>query len=127
VIAADTSTWVAYLEGETGEDVQLLDRALKDHQAVMLPVVLSELLSDPGISPAAAKILIEMPLIRIEPGCWQRTGFLRAKVLKMKRRARLADSLIAQSCIDLDIPLLTRDRDLQMFSEAAGVHLMNKH
>jgi len=45
VIAADTSTWVAFLEGNSGEDVQLLDRALEDRHVVMVPVVLTELLS----------------------------------------------------------------------------------
>ena len=47
MIAADTSTWVAFLEGGTGEDAELLDRALADRQVVMVPVVLTELLSDP--------------------------------------------------------------------------------
>ena len=30
MIAADTSTWVAFLAGSAGEDVKLLDRALED-------------------------------------------------------------------------------------------------
>jgi uncharacterized protein with PIN domain len=36
MIAADTSTWVAFLEGERGTDVQTLDRALKDRQVWMV-------------------------------------------------------------------------------------------
>ena len=32
MIAADTSTWVVFLEGGAGEDAQLLDRALEDRQ-----------------------------------------------------------------------------------------------
>ena len=43
MIAADTSTWVAFLEGGAGEDAQLLDKALEDRQVVMAPVVLTEL------------------------------------------------------------------------------------
>ena len=35
-------------------------------------------------------------------------GELRAKVLAKRRKARLGDALIAQSCIDRGIPLLTR-------------------
>ena len=30
MIAADTSTWVGFLEGGGGEDAELLDRALQD-------------------------------------------------------------------------------------------------
>jgi hypothetical protein len=49
VIAADTSTWIAFLEGDAAEDTNLLDRALQDRQVLVPPVVLAELLSDPGL------------------------------------------------------------------------------
>ena len=126
MIAADTSTWVVYLEGGAGEDAQLLDRALEDRQVVMAPVVLTELLSDPKLPAGVAKTLSEVPLIEIESGFWQRAGMLRAKVLAKRpsRRARLGDALIAQSCIDRGIPLLTRDRDFRAFAQAAGLDLV---
>ncbi len=41
MIAADTSTWIAFLEGETAPDTELLDQALGDRQLVMIPVVLN--------------------------------------------------------------------------------------
>jgi hypothetical protein len=55
VIAADTSTWVAFLEGSGGEDTDWLDHALEDSQLVMVPVVLTELLSDPKLLPMLPK------------------------------------------------------------------------
>ena len=108
MIAADTSTWVAFLEGGDGEDVRRLDRALEDRQVVMVPVVLTELLSDPKLSTSVADTLAEVPLIELEPGYWQRAGGLRAKVLAKRRKARLGDALIAQTCVDAGVPLLTR-------------------
>jgi len=123
MIAADTSTWIAFLEGDRGEDVQLLDRALEDRQVAMVPVVLTELLSDPKLPSSVAKILSDVPLIETETGYWQRAGALRAKVLAKRRKARLGDALIAQSCIDRGIPLITRDRDFRAFTEAAGLDL----
>jgi len=124
MIAADTSTWVAFLEGSGGEDTHLFDRALEDRQVLMVPVVLTELLSDPSLPSGVAKTLSEVPLIEIGPGYWQRAGVLRAKALAKRRKARLGDALIAQSCIDQDIPLLTRDRDFRGFAEAAGLDLV---
>ncbi len=124
MIAADTSTWVAFLENGSGEDALLLDRALGDRQVLMVPVVLTELLSDPKLPAAVAKTLSEVPLVEIASGYWQRAGALRAKVLTKRRKARLGDALIAQSCIDRGIPLLTRDRDFRAFVEAAGLDLM---
>ena len=124
MIAADTSTWVAYLQGLTGDDTRMLDRALDDRQVLMPPAVLSELLSDPKLDPEAATALVELPLIEIEVGYWQRAGELRARVLAGKRKARLGDALIAQCCVDRGILLLSRDRDFQAFAETAGLDIV---
>ena len=126
MIAVDTSTWVGFLEGEEGDDTVLLDKALADRQVVMVPVVLAELLSDPKLPAAVAETLCEVPLMEIEAGYWQRAGNLRAKVLGKRRKARLGDALIAQTCIDAGVPLLTRDRDFQTFADAAGLALAVK-
>jgi len=124
MIAADTGTWVVFLEGGAGEDAQLLDRALEDRQVLMVPVVLTELLSDPKLPSGVAETLSEVPLVEIASGYWQRAGALRAKVLAKRRKARFGDALIAQSCIDGGVPLLTRDRDFRTFAEAAGLDLV---
>jgi predicted nucleic acid-binding protein len=124
MMAADTSTWIAFFQGEAGDDVELLDQALKDRQVLMAPPVLTELLSDPGISSQISKTLSELPLIEVQPGFWQRAGALRAKVLAKRRKARLGDALIAQSCLDAAIPLLTRDRDFGAFAATAALTLL---
>jgi predicted nucleic acid-binding protein len=111
MIAADTSTWIAFLQGDAGQDVETLDQSLANRQVLMAPPVLTELLSDPKLPSAVAKLLSELPLIEIQPGFWNRAGALRATVLAKRRKARLGDSLIAQACLDVGIPLLTRDRD----------------
>lgn len=124
MIAADTSTWVAFLRGNEGEDVRLLDKALEDRQLLMVPAVLTELLSDPKLPETVAEILSQIPMIETGAGYWQRAGTLRGKVLGKRRKARLGDALIAQSCIDRGIPLLTRDADFRNFAEAAGLDLI---
>ncbi len=124
MIAADTSTWIAFLEGASGDDVRLLDKALEERQVLMVPVVLTELLSDPGIASDVAETLAEVPLIDLEPGYWQRAGVLRAKVLAKRSKARLGDALIAQTCVDRGIPLLTRDKDFRAFADAARLNLL---
>lgn len=123
MIAADTSTWVAFLEGDSGDDAQLLDRAMKERQLVMVPVVLTELLSDPNLRADVVGVLSEVPIVDIGSGYWQRAGVLRSKVLAKGRKARLGDALIAQSCIDQGIPLLTRDQDFRAFAEVASLEL----
>ena len=124
MIAADTSSWIAFLEGSSGEDVRLLDRALEDRQVVMVPAVLTEFLSDASLPSDLAETISEIPLLEVSSGYWQRAGALRAKVLQKRRRARLGDALIAQSCIDQNIPLITRDRDFRAFAEAANLSMI---
>jgi hypothetical protein len=124
VIVADTSTWVAYLQGDEGEDAQLLDHALEDRQVLMAPAVLTEILSDPKLPASVAASLSQIPFIDTTPGYWERAGALRARVLAKRRKARLGDALIAQTCVDRKIPLLTRDRDFRAFAEAAGFDLI---
>ncbi len=89
MIAADTSTWIAFLQGGKGEDAELLDRALEDRQVLMVPAVLTELLSDPEVPSSVAETLSEVPLIEIKTGCCQRAEVLRAKVLAKAPRSAL--------------------------------------
>ena len=124
MIAADASTWVAYLGGEPELDTQLLRRALSDKQLLMVPVVLAELLSDPRLPSEIAATLIRVPMIQPTLGYWERAGLLRAQVLAKGRKARLGDALVAQSCIDEGVRLLTRDRDSRAFEAATGVDLL---
>ena len=124
MITADSSTWVAFLQGDRGEDSQLLQKVLQDRQVLMAPAVLTELLSAPQLPSSVAATLSEIPLIEVTDGYWERAGMLRAKVLARHRKARLGDALIAQSCIDRGIPLITRDRDFRAFTAAAGLNLV---
>ena len=116
MIAADTSTWISFFEGEQGDDILVLAGALESRQVVMAPPVLTELLSDPELPASVAQTLLELPLVALKDEFWHRAGRLRAKVLARKRKARLGDALIAQCCIDADIAFVSRDGDFKAFS-----------
>ena len=57
------------------------------------------------------------------PGYWERAGHLRAKLLARRCRSRLADTLIAQSCLDHGVRLVTRDDDFRHFARLGGLRL----
>jgi predicted nucleic acid-binding protein len=124
VIAFDSSSLIAYLGGETGRDVDAIDLALQQGQAVLPPTVLSEVLSEPGLSSEVAAMLEAIPLLDVVDGYWARAGRLRASLLRKRRKARLADCLIAQSCLDHQTPLISRDRDFRAIASAAGLTLL---
>ena len=124
MIAADTSSMVAFFEGENGDDVDLIQSALDHRQLALPPVVLTELLSDPALPERVRALLSELPILDLEPGFWERAGLLRASVLRQKKKARVADALIAQSCLDQSSPLITRDKDFRQFAMIAKLPLL---
>jgi predicted nucleic acid-binding protein len=123
VIAADTSSLIAFFAGEAGPDVTAVGDALQAWQLVLPPVVLTEMLSDPRASGALASHLAEVPLLGLEPAFWRRAGELRNRVLARGHKSRVADALIAQSCIDHGVPLITRDRDFRHYARIAALRL----
>lgn len=124
MIAVDTSSMIAFLEGVAGDDADLVQSALDHQQLVLPPVVLTELLSDPGLPANVRTLLTALPQLEVEPGFWERAGLLRASILKRRLKARVADALIAQSCLDRSVPLVTRDKDFRHFARAAGLALL---
>jgi predicted nucleic acid-binding protein len=124
VIAVDSSSLIAYLSGGRGADVDATALAMEHRQATLPPVVLTELISDPALSSDVKALLAALPMLEVLDGYWERAGLLRARLQAQGRKARLADTLIAQSCLDHDIELVTRDRDFFAFAQAAGLRLL---
>jgi len=123
MMAVDSSTIVAYFDNETGADVHLFDANLLAGQIVLPPVVLSEVLSDPTLPAKHAALVQQLPVLDTLNGYWIRAGQLRASILARNLRARLADTLIAQSCLDHNVALIRRDPDFRHFARYCGLKL----
>lgn len=123
MIAVDTSSFIAYLQGDDAKDVKWIEEALSSHALVLPPVVFSEIISDASLPLKLIESITQLPLLSISAQFWYRAGSMRAKLLTKKLKARLADTLIAQSCIDHDVPLITRDNDFRHYEKYAGLIL----
>lgn len=119
----DTSSLIAYLEGTQGEDADLIEQAFSDQIGMISPVTLSELLSDPQMKKPVRQAILQLPVLAIMEGYWERAGMLRAKLLRGGHKAKLADSLIAQTCLDHGATLVTRDGDFKVFKRLAGLKI----
>lgn len=124
MIAIDSSAFIAYLQNETNHITEKVERALETNNAILPPVVVVELLSDPILSAEVIYNIAALPTLEPKPGYWIRAGKTRSVILKRKLKARLADTLIAQMCIDYNIPLLTMDNDFKNFVKYCGLKLM---
>ncbi len=122
-IAVDTSVLIAFIEGDSGEDVDALRRLLPGGDLVLPPAVLTEALSEPELPPHIRATVLGLPKLEILEDYWVRAADSRARLLSRGLRARLPDALIAQSCIDHRVPLITRDRDFRHFAEHCGLTL----
>lgn len=123
MIAADTSVMAALLAGETGAAVDQLVQALQSRRILLPPVVVTELLSGPRTAEAAGALIIGLQVLEMVDGYWERAGAIRRGIRKLGLKAPLADALIAQSCIDHDVPLLTRDTDFRHYAKHCGLKL----
>jgi len=126
MIALDSSALIAFLAGAKTPIADAVESAFEQEHACLPPVVLAEVLSDPGLDSDVAILLKTLPRLEILDGYWERAGDLRRAVLKRSLRARLADTLIAQSCIDHHVALVTGDRDFRHFERHGLIVITGK-
>src|SRR4029079_259088 len=100
MIALDSSALIAVSSRDKSAIADAAAAALEQQHACLPPVALAELLSEPTLRADVAALLKALPRLEITDGYWERVGEWRRSVLKKALKARLADALIAQSCID---------------------------
>lgn len=123
MIALDTSSLQRFLSGVTDHQTESVRRALANHEAALPPVVITEALSKQDLDVGTIRLISSIDVLPILPGYWERAGRLRAELRTPNFKAKLADTLIAQSCIDRSIPLITYDDDFRHFVRA-GLQLL---
>lgn len=123
MIAVDASVLIPWLAQESAADTERVSNFAQTGEGVLAPVTITELLSSPKGSGPLDPALVAFPVLPINDGYWERAGLLRARVLQAGRKAALGDALIAQACIDADVPLLTRDADFAAFMKHGGLKL----
>jgi hypothetical protein len=123
MIAADTSALSSFFKGERCREVDLIRVALMGNDICLPPVVLTEMLSDPAARREMEETVAGFPLLPIVDGYWERAGLCRRHLIQKGLKAALADTLIAQSCLDHDVVLITRDPDFRHFAAHCGLKL----
>lgn len=122
-LAVDTNVWIPFFKNEKAPDIEKMIEVIYQGGVCLPPPVFSELLSDPSFPEANLKTLKKAHFLTPREGYWERAGFMRAKLIKKGYKPKLPDTLIAQSCIDHDVALLTRDDRFRIFKKHAGLKL----
>lgn len=116
--AVDTSSLSRMFGGSMDSDAMQVREALSHGALSLPPIVVTEILSHPLLPPDVREFVSTLDLLPIRDGHWERAGSLRADLRRLGLKAKLADCLIAQSCIDNGIPLITYDNDFRHFIKA---------
>jgi predicted nucleic acid-binding protein len=124
LIAADTSSLINYLAGADTPDRPKVRAALEAQELCLPPPVISELLSGAPRAPGLEVLLLNAPLMALEAEFWTRAGENRHLLLEKGLKAKLADALVAQCCIDADVPLIAADEDFRHFARWCGLKLV---
>ena len=101
-----------------------MDQAFSDGVGSVSPVTITEVLSDPSLNPFVRELILQLPVLPITDGFWERAGRMRAKLLRLRYKAKMADTLIAQNCLDHGASLLTRDKDFKIFQRWTGLRIL---
>lgn len=124
MIVADTSVLIPWAEGNPTKQTELLRYHIRQETLFVAPVSITELLSTRDLRPVIRMVTEMLDILEMRDGYWERAGLLRGRCLAAGRRARLADTLIAQACLDADLPLLTNDADFDVFASLGGLRLV---
>lgn len=123
MIAVDSSSLIDWLDGLRRPDTDAIDAALAAGLLRLPPPVLVEVLSFPSLTPAQFRLLSVLKSLPTTDDFWMRAAVTRRTLLSLGRKCKLADCLIAQCCIDADVPLIARDGDYAAFAEHCGLKL----
>ncbi len=124
MIAVDSSSFINFLNGANTPDTVHVRAALRAGDLWFPPPVKTEVLSGRVHGSTAAELVDGVRLLPITPGFWERAGVHRQQLILKDLKARLADTLIAQCCIDAEVALIARDGDYRHFETWFGLRLV---
>jgi len=129
VIVVDSNAWADYFNDVHEAHVDRLDEALRhEEDLAVLPIIVTEVLqgfrSEPGFR-RAEQLLVALPMIEPSLDCHVRAARLFRSLRGEGVTVRGAvDCMIAQVCLDLNVPLLSPDRDFQEVARHTPLRLL---
>jgi hypothetical protein len=125
----DSSVWIAYFNGDTGPQTELLSQLLeKGEEPVLFPVIALEVLA--GFKNDADFNKVRAIFSRFDTLDLSLEVHVKAAVLYRALRKKgvtvrgVTDCLIAQGCIEYKASLLTLDRDFKTIAKHSALKLV---
>lgn len=128
MMIVDTDVWADFFNGVDEPHVARLDTALRDEEDLaVLPIIVTEVLqgfrTESGFR-EAKEVLLALPVIHPTLGCHVRAaGLFRSLRRKGVTVRGAVDCVIAQACLDLEVQLLSPDRDFAQIARHTALRL----
>ena len=122
-LVVDTSVWIDFF---SGRDCPALEDALAQGAVVLPPLVVAEIVSGtqrPRDREAIKALAQDLALHPTPHEHWVRVGELRGLLRAKGVSVSTPDAHVAQCALDLDVPLLTRDRVFTRIAEHSRLKL----
>jgi predicted nucleic acid-binding protein len=128
MIVVDSSTWADFFNGTSTPHVERLDAALHEEEDLaVLPIIITEVLQGFRAERSfqqAQRVLLALPVIEPTVDCHVRAARLFRSLRKAGITVRGAiDCIIAQTCLDLDVELLSPDGDFEQIARHTSLRL----
>lgn len=123
MIAVDSSTFIQGLNGLQSDRVSRMRQAMAEERLLLPLPVVTEVLSFARAAAELAQVVDAFPRLMMRDGFWERAGHSRRLILARGLKAKLGDTLVAQACIDGDVPLIASDGDFRHFVTYCGLTL----
>ena len=129
VIVVDSNAWADYFNDVREAHVDRLDEALRhEEDLAVLPIIVTEVLQgfrgERGFR-RAQRVLVALPMIEPSLDCHGRAArlfrSLRGEAVSVRGAV---DCVIAQVCLDLNVPLLSPDRDFKEIARHTRLRLL---
>lgn len=127
MIVVDTTVWADWFNGRDSPAVARLDEALGRQDAGLVPVILTEVLqgfrADRDFERARA-LLVGLPVLAldVEGHASAARRFRRLRRQGVTVRGAI-DCIVAQTCLEAGVELLTTDRDFDAIARHSGLRL----
>jgi predicted nucleic acid-binding protein len=128
MIVVDSSTWADFFNGALTPHVERLDAALHEEEDLaILPIIITEVLQGFRAERSfqqAQRVLSALPVIEPTVDCHVRAARLFRSLRKAGITVRGAiDCIIAQTCLDLNVELLSPDGDFEHIARHTSLRL----
>jgi predicted nucleic acid-binding protein len=124
LVAADSSALIEFFQGRKTKDAKLVEKAIKEGVLALPWIVLSEMLMIENLSLEIKEALSKLTILQPSCNYSKNLAKVRLKMQASKFNANLTQCLVATSCLESNIALISVNRNYLGFAKLLKLKLL---